>query len=175
LVAHARRTGALPLEIRPFTPTDGSDERQYCSPGFNLPVGQLARTVYGEYPGYHNSLDTKEFMGIEPLIASADAIERLIEMLEYAGTFQNLRPYGEPQLGKRGLYPNTNSPQAWTRSHDGLMDNRELLNAILTILNYSDGTRPMIEIADRLGAPLHRLIPIVDRLEQEGLLVPAFG
>ena len=170
LVDHLNAFDGAGIRKRPFTPVSGSDERQFCSPGFDLPVAQLARTVYGEYDGYHNSLDTKEFMGIERLVESADAIERLLLAFEQAGRFLNQNPHGEPQLGRRDLYPNVNRRETWSRSSDTMLDEREFLNAALTVLNYSDGRHSMIDIANRLEQPIHRLGPVIERLEEAGLL-----
>ncbi|MFD1685883.1 DUF4910 domain-containing protein [Halobellus litoreus] len=157
------------FKIRQFTPTGGSDERQYCSPGFNLPVGQIARTVYGQYDGYHNSNDDKEFMGIDSLIQSVDLIENLLQSFEYAGYYENQKPYGEPMLGKRDLYPNINSPQQWERANS-VVNEQEFLNRILTVLNYSDGEHAMVEIADDYGCPMDEMIPVVETLLDHNLL-----
>jgi aminopeptidase-like protein len=173
LVAHLAERGELAADLRPFTPCSGSDERQYCSPGFDLPVGQMARTVYGEYDGYHNSLDTKEFMGIERLVESAAAIESLLKAFEYAGSFRNLSPYGEPHLASRNLYPNVNSEATRVLSNDQLADRRTALNRILTVLSYSDGEHTLLEIARRLDCSPAALAPVVDLLERERLLAPA--
>lgn len=171
VIDNLRQTGTLDLAIREFTPTSGSDERQFCSPGFDLPVGQIARTVYGEYPGYHNSLDDKQFMGIAPLLRSADEIELLLRGLECGGYFRNLSPEGEPQLGRRGLYPSLNSDQTRrTASSDDVLDGRQLLDALLMLLSYSDGRHSAAWIASRLGQPVVRLSAAIDRLEEEGLL-----
>lgn len=169
-VQYLRAEESAAIQQRPFDPTSGSDERQYGSPGFNLPVGQMARTVYDTYPGYHNSLDTKEFMGIGPLVASVDAIESLLATLELAGIFRNLAPYGEPQLGKRGLYPHLNSPNTRRHSTDVNVDGRTELSRILTILNYADGETLMLDVARRCHCPLEELRPTIERLEAAGLL-----
>jgi aminopeptidase-like protein len=171
VVEYMNERGEIAVRIRAFTPTTGSDERQYCSAGFNLPMGQMARTVYGEYAGYHNSLDDKEFMGIAALIQSADQIERLLAGFEEAGTFTNLCPFGEPQLGRRDLYPTLNSHANREKSCDSLADQREMLNQMLTILSYSDGEHTMLSIARRLGCSLRDLAPRIARLEQQQLLL----
>lgn len=158
------------FEVRPFDATGGSDERQHCSPGFNLPVGQFGRTLYGQYAGYHTSLDTKAFMGIDQLVASAATLESLLRDLELAAEFENLAPFGEPQLGRRGLYPTMNAAQTRTASADGVADSRWFLNNLLTVLNASDGEQSMLAIAERAGVPLSALRPVVERLETEGLL-----
>ena len=170
LVSHIRRHGINAYDIRPFTPVGGSDERQYCSPGFNLPVGQMARTIYGEYDEYHTSGDNKEFMDTRALLKSVDDLEQLLTLHEYAGCFQNLAPYGEPQLGKRGLYPSMNSPTKWRLSNDEMSDGRTMLERMLYILNYSDGETPMLAIADMMNCSLTSLIPIIDKLEENSLL-----
>jgi aminopeptidase-like protein len=159
--------------VRPFSPTSGSDERQFCSPGFNLPMGQMGRTLYGDYAGYHTSGDDKAFMGIAPLVDAIDRIEALLRRHEYAGIFVNQAPYGEAQLGRRGLYPSVNSPTTWATSSDKVVDSRTLLNRILTILSDCDGEHRMIDIAARLECSLDELMPVVDRLEAEGLLKAA--
>ncbi len=147
----------------------GSDERQYNSPGFNLPVGQIARSVYGEYEGYHNSLDTKAFMSIDSLVNSANRIERLLEAFEGAGRFRNLKPFGEVQLGRRGLYPNKVGMGA-RRDGDASADERTFASRVVTVLNYGDGEHDMIDIAARCGCRLQELSPVIQRLEEAGLV-----
>lgn len=159
-----------PLRLRPFTPVSGSDERQYCSPGFNLPVGQFARCTYGDYDGYHNSLDSKEFMTVEALVQSVDEIEAFLKELDMVEPWTNLSPHGEPQLGRRGLYPNINSAATWAASSDEVFDGRKILEHILTVLNYGDGTHDLIAIADKAGCAVRDLLPVVTRLEDGGLL-----
>lgn len=156
--------------VRAFDPTGGSDERQYCSPGFNLPVGQFARTVYGQYDGYHNSLDTKEFMSVARVRESAALLETLLRDLDLAAEFVNLAPFGEPQLGRRGLYPTMNAAQTWKTSNDTLLDSRTFLNRLLTVLNWSDGEHAMLDIAAKAGIPLSGLQPVIEQLEDKGLL-----
>ena len=170
LVRALKEHEEIVVRIRPFTPQGGSDERQYCSPGFNLPIGQIARDVYGEYEGYHNSLDTKAFMNVQSVIQSVDDIEKMLRAFEYSGVFRNVVPYGEPQLGRRDLYPNINSHNTSSFSSDNMIDERQFLNSVLMILNYSDGTASMLDIAQRCGCAVTRLVPVIDRLESEGLL-----
>ena len=157
-------------KTRPFDPTSGSDERQYCSPGFNLPMGQVSRTVYGTYDGYHNSLDTKHYMNIETLLDSTSKIEELLLCAELSGHFQNLLPFGEPQLGKRGLYPTTNSPANRDASMDQKKDGRKFLDRLLYVLNYSDGEHDMLSIAKMCGCQINDLAPVIRTLEEQGLL-----
>jgi aminopeptidase-like protein len=164
------REGVIPLVIRAFDPTDGSDERQYCSPGFNLPMGQIARTVYGAYPEYHTSLDNKEFMDIETVVRSASYIETILKRVEISWIYRNLAPYGEPQLGERGLFPSLNSPETRGRSSDDLCDQGQFLKRSMMILNYSDGEHSMIDIAARCDCSTSDLEPVITRLEQAGLL-----
>lgn len=170
LVSYLNESNQATIREREFTPMAGSDERQYNSPGFKLPVGQIARDIYGEYDFYHTSLDNLEFMGIETLIDSVDQIENILKIHELAGTFINLAPYGEPQLGKRGLYPNINSPLTWGNSSDDITDQSDILKSIIYILNYADGEHSMISIAKKLNIPLSSLEGVIERLELENLL-----
>jgi aminopeptidase-like protein len=169
LATHLNRRGS-PLGLRPFTPVSGSDERQFCSPGFDLPIGQMARSVHGDYDGYHNSLDSKSFMTIEALIDSIDKIEVFLYEVDNAGLWHNLAPYGEPQLGRRGLYPAINSAQTWNISSDDVFDGRVILDQILYLLNYSDGRHDLIDIAERYDCSVSDLIIIVQRLMAAGLV-----
>ncbi|RXT04585.1 DUF4910 domain-containing protein [Ammoniphilus sp. CFH 90114] len=157
--------------IRPFTPLHGSDERQYCSPGFNLPIGQMSRMVYGEYPGYHNSLDDKETMTIEALYQSVNELETILEAFEWEGMYINQSPYGEVKLDKHGLYPDMNSPLSMRLSSNEKIDGREQLNRILMILNYADGEHSLLDIAEKYGCSLLDLLPIVKLLKNKGLLL----
>lgn len=150
---------------------EGSDERQYCSPGFNLPVGQVARTVYGEYDGYHNSMDTKEFMQIEKVVDSAETIERVLSLFEYAGYYLNKEPYGEPMMSKRDLYPTVNIQKNDSDSDVDTED--EFITKMMRILNCSDGTHSIVEIAERYEYTIEELIHAIDQLCSAELLEPA--
>lgn len=153
-----------------FTPIHGSDERQYCSPGFNLPMGQISRSLNVSGIPYHTSLDNKESMDMARIIQSIDELERFLVLAEIAGCAVNKCPFGEPQLGKRGLYPNLNSPGHTNQSDDTLIDGRHKLNSILTILSCSDGKQSMVSIADSLGVSMDSLAQVIYELEDNELI-----
>lgn len=156
------------FEIREFTPTSGSDERQYCSPGINLPVLQAAKTIYGEYTGYHNSLDTKDFMGIESVEQSADLLFEFVRLFEYADlTLASSIEGGEPNLGNRELYPTMNSPMTGELSTDNRKDGRYQLNLLLNVLSLLDGTKTIPEIARKLGVSTLDTAKVVDMLVEK--------
>lgn len=138
----------------------GSDERQYCAPGVDLPVATIMRSKYGEYPEYHTSLDTLSgVVTSDGLAGGFGALRAAISILE-----NNFVPLvttiGEPQLGKRGLYPDL--------SQKGSADHiRDMMNMI----SYCDGHRSLLEIADLIGADFQNLFDISKLLLEEGLLV----
>lgn len=137
--AAAHVVGRAGGEVRDYSPY-GYDERQYNSLGFDLPVGRLTRTPHGEYPEYHTSADDLDFVTDDELVDAHATIGRIIEVLELDATCRNLSPYGEPQLGKRGLYPSLGG-QAAT---DAMM-------ALLWTMSCSDGRTNLLDIADRAG------------------------
>ena len=145
------------LQKRVFTPDGGSDERQFCSPGFNLPIANICRDVYGEYKEYHNSLDNKEFMGIDALISSIDRLEHLLLNFELEYPFERYEPRGEPQLGKRNLYPNINSQQTWEASTDNIFDGKDLRKSLMWILSYADGSHSLQDIHSLSGCNIDSL------------------
>ena len=175
LADHFARHDPERWRVRPFDPTGGSDERQFCAPGFDLAVAQAARTIYAEYAEYHTSGDDKAFMDVAQIVESVDRLEAFLRAFDEAGLFVNQAPYGEPQLGRRGLYPSVNSPLTWGLSDDTTMDQREILNSVLTLLSYADGSRDLVAIADKRGVPVADLIPIARRLESAGLLAVRAG
>lgn len=166
LVTHEKRE----YSIRPFTPLNGSDERQFCSPGFNLPIGQFSRMVYGQYAGYHNSLDTKDVMTIEALVQSVDELEEILALQELDGKYINLKPYGEPMLSQYNLYPDLNAPTNRNQSNNATIDNRQLLNQILLTLNYSDGDHYLTDIARKLDYKLEHYRLSTSKLIEVGLI-----
>ncbi len=125
----------------------GSDERQYCSPGFDLPVGLLGRSIYGAYREYHTSLDNREFISFEALVESVDAYLAILGALDANATYRRTMPFGEPQLGRRGLYPTLGGP----RQRD------EQRAALLWLLNLADGRHDLLAIAERSGLALSAL------------------
>lgn len=122
-------------EARNYSPY-GYDERQFNAIGFDLPIGRLTRTPHGEYPEYHTSADNLDFVQPEELLGSYRAILEIVDVLENDRTYRNLSPYGEPQLGKRGLYPTVGGRSA----SDAVM-------AMLWTLAYSDGSTSLLDIA----------------------------
>jgi len=160
----------IPGRTVPFTPTHGSDERQYNSPGFNLPVGQINRTLTPGFAGYHTSLDTKESMGIDKLLQSVNEIERILAAFEHDGFYINTQPFGEVKLDRHGLYPDMNSRMTARHSNNQLEDGRDQLKRILTILNYADGEHRLHEIADKCNSSVTNLVPLVNLLMEKGLL-----
>ena len=157
-VEHVLKTKGVPFAIREFSPY-GYDERQYCSPGFNLPVGSFRRTPHGEYPEYHTSGDNLDFVSAPHLADSLATLLEAIDLLENDLRFVNLSPMGEPQLGRRGLVPSLGGK---TAKDDQL--------ALLWVLNLSDGTNGVLDIAERSGLPFDAIRRAVDALTACGLL-----
>lgn len=145
-------------EIRGYSPY-GYDERQFNALGFDLPVGRLSRTPHGEYPEYHTSADNLGFVTVAELEASYAALLRIVDVLENDRAWRNLSPYGEPQLGKRGLYPTMGGKSA----SDAVM-------AMLWTLAYSDGKTTLLDIADKCGLDFGVLRRAADDLAAAGLL-----
>jgi aminopeptidase-like protein len=157
-VEHVLRHSAEEYEIRDFSPY-GYDERQYCSPGFNLAVGSLTRTPNGEYPEYHTSADNLDFIKSECLADSFQLYLRVFDVLENDGTYINLSPKGEPQLGRRGLYPAV-----------GAQGTTAALMARLWVLNLSDGGHTLLDIAERAHIPFAAIREAAHALLDGGLL-----
>jgi aminopeptidase-like protein len=122
----------------------GYDERQFCSPAFNLPVGRISRKPHGEFPEYHTSADNLEFVNPARLAESLELILSVFDELEKTRTYLNLNPKGEPQLGKRGLF----------KKIGGQSDTKELQMALLWVLNMSDGSHSLEYIAEISGIEL---------------------
>jgi len=147
-----------PLEILDFSPY-GYDERQYCSPGFNLPVGCLMRSVWGTFPEYHTSADNMDFILPESLGGSFQACVAIVDALERNQKYINQNPFCEPQLGRRNLYKATGVES----------DGREI-NARLWVLNLSDGENSLLDIAERSGMSFSLICDAAELLNQSGLL-----
>ena len=138
----------------------GYDERQYCSPGFNLPVGCFMRTPHGEYSQYHTSGDNLTFVQPEFLQESFTCCLDALTLLEKNKTFLSQNPNCEPQLGKRGLY----------RAIGGQSEGAKKEMAILWVLNLSDGQHSVLEMAERSGMPFNVMSEAAETLAQHGLV-----
>ncbi|WP_198674489.1 DUF4910 domain-containing protein [Idiomarina tyrosinivorans] len=159
------------FEQRPFEPTSGSDERQFCSPTINLPVIQAARTPYGQYDEYHSSLDNKSFMRISAVLDSISKLCMFIRVFELNRA--NLLPMlagGEPMLGKRGLYPTINSAQTKRMSSDKIVDGREQLNILLNVISLIDGKRTVKEIVEFLEISYDDILSTLEPLLEQNLV-----
>jgi aminopeptidase-like protein len=153
------RDSGAPHRLLPWEPW-GGDERQFCSPGFDLPVGSLMRTPHGEFAGYHTSADGLERIRPESLAGAVGACLELVDVLETNRRPTNLSPHGEPQLGRRGLY----------RSAGGAVATPEDERALLWVLNQSDGHSTLLDIARRSGLRYPVVRRAAERLEASGLL-----
>jgi aminopeptidase-like protein len=157
-VEHVLRQYTDSSEFLEFTPY-GYDERQYCSPGFNLPVGCLMRGVWGTFSEYHTSADNLDFIHPQQLAESLRICIAVLDVLESNQRYRNLSPYGEPQLGRRNLYRSTGGEVS-----------REEMNARLWVLNLSDGENSLLDIAERSGISFRKISEAADVLQDCGLL-----
>ncbi len=145
--------------IRDFSP-DGYDERQYCSPGFDLPVGRLSRSCMADYPQYHSSADDLSAVSSHSLVGALSVLSQVVEVIEGNASYRNLKPMGEPHLGRRGLYPPT----------DGGGEGDRFAAALRWVLNLSDGRHSLLAIAERSGLPFRTVAEAARLLERHGLL-----
>ena len=146
-------------EVLEFSPY-GYDERQFCSPGFNLPVGRLSRTPHGRFPEYHTSADNLEFIQPAQLAKSLSACLEIFEVIEKDRICLNRKPNCEPQLSKYGLYDPIG----------GVAESPEFRMAILWVLNLSDGRHSLLDIAERSGLRFRQIALAADALSEHGLL-----
>jgi len=156
---HVLSKQAIPYEVIPFA-VGGSDERQYCSPGFNLPVGSLIRSMYQRYKEYHTSLDNKDFISFEAMAQTVHVYFDFVRALELNETYVNTIPYCEPQLGKRGLYPDSVNPT----------EARDKIHNRMHLLTYADGEHDLLSIAELKGISIFDLEEHVKPLMEAGVL-----
>lgn len=160
-VEAALRDGGEEHRILDFEPL-GGDERQFCSPGFDLPVGALSRTPADRFAGYHSSADDLELVRADALGRSLHRYLEVFDVVETNGTYVNRNPKGEPQLGRRGLY----------RRVAGASNTEA---ALLWVLNQSDGSASLLDIAARSGLPFAQIRVAAAALLEHDLLEPASG
>jgi len=158
-VEHVLRESGRAHTVLDFSPY-GYDERQYCSPGFNLGVGSLTRTPYAGYPEYHTSGDNPDFVTEESMADTLETLWEAVTVLERDRRYVNLSPYGEPQLGRRGLYD----------SLGGRSDTKQAQLAMLWVLNLSDGEHSLLDVAQRSGLPFATVADAADALRGAGLV-----
>jgi aminopeptidase-like protein len=158
-VVHVLERSGERFEIKEFSPY-GYDERQYCSPGFNLPVGVWSRTQHGCFPEYHTSGDNVDFVDAASLADTVAKIVEVLHVLEGDAVTLNRNPKCEPQLGRRGLY-------ATLGGHGG---KREMEYALLWVLNLSDGSHSLLDVAERSGLSFSLIRTAADTLIHHELL-----
>jgi len=156
---HVLECSAKQHLVRDFSPY-GYDERQYCSPGFNLAVGCLSRSSHGQFPQYHTSADDLDFVDSASLEDSFVNCFSILSVLERNLVFINRNPKCEPQLGKRGLY----------RQLGGYTDAEAREMAMLWVLNQSDGTKSLLDIAERSRLPFDEIWSVAQALMECGLI-----
>jgi aminopeptidase-like protein len=164
IVTHVLRDSDNDFEIIDFFPY-GYDERQYCSPGFDLPVGCLMRTPHGQFPEYHTSADNLDFVKPENLAISFSIYLAVLNILENNKKYVNQNPKCEPQLGKRGLYHKIGG-------HD---DSKAFQLAMLWVLNLSDGKNSLMDISERAKLGFDLIKEVADTLAEHGLLKEFVG
>lgn len=158
VVEHVLKHSDRPSHLVEFTP-HGYDERQYCSPGINLAVGCFMRTPNGKYPQYHTSADDLSLVHPASLAESLQQLLQIVAALEENESYVSLNPKCEPQLGRRGLYHQV-----------GGTKNMAAEDAMLWVLNFSDGEHSLLDIATRAGLPFAAISASARQLSQAGLL-----
>ena len=138
IVQHVLQESGDRYELYDFSPY-GYDERQFCSPGFNLPVGRFTRSPNSGYPQYHTSADNLDFIKSDYISDSFQKLLNVVAVIEKNSTFVNKNPYCEPQLGRRGIY----------HAMGGLQGIQELQHALLWVLNLSDASHSLLDISQK--------------------------
>jgi len=157
------------IETRKFSPASGSDERQFCSPGLNSPIGQIARDPDGTYKEYHTSADNKSYMNIDKILNSIDQIEEILKLNDYNCNIYSQSPYSEPQLGKRNLYDKLNNKII---QRNTIKKQSNSLRYYLTnILSLSDGQHTLVDIANKLEVSSFLILEYVKILIKEKLII----
>jgi len=136
----------------------GSDERQYCSPGVDLPIATICRTKYGVYPEYHTSLDDLTVISPSGLYGGYEKIKKAIELLE-KNNYYKVNVLCEPQLGKRGLYPTISTKASG-----------KIVRTMMNFIAYADGNNDLIDIANIIGVQAEELFDIVDKMKVAKLI-----
>ena len=147
--------GSRVVDFEPY----GYDERQFCSPGFDLPVGRLTRSPNGKYPEYHTSADDLSLIRVDKLAESLQALARIVSMIDANRRPLSLSPKGEPRLGKRGLYGTLGGTEPGAFEH-----------ALLWVLSLADGEHDLVAMAQRSGASVQTLDAAAVALEKAGLV-----
>ncbi len=159
---------------------NGSDERQYSSPGFRIPVGTITKDKYYEYDFYHTSLDNLDFISAGNLVETLKLYLAAIGNLESDLVYRSLTPHGEPMLGKRGLYPQTGGSIQQKAAGEEHAERRydlsigaalgSELDAMRWLMFYGDGAMTLLAIAEKTGIPVRALYEAAERLCAHGLL-----
>jgi aminopeptidase-like protein len=136
----------------------GSDERQYCAPGVDLPIATMMRSKYGEYPEYHTSLDDMNLVTPAGLQGGFTTLRQAIKIIEQ-NAYLKTSVLCEPHLGKRGMYPTLHTSASAAQ-----------VRAMMNLITYCDGTQTLLEIANRIDEPFWELLPIAEKLVKHGLL-----
>jgi aminopeptidase-like protein len=157
--AHVLRAAGVTHKIQPFHPY-GYDERQFCSPGFDLPVGCFMRSANGTFPEYHTSADNIDFITPAALEESLHILMQTIDLLERDVLYKRVDGRGEPQLGRRGLY----------RTISGQQDHATAQLALLWVLNQADGRQSLLDIAERAGMAFDNLAKAADTAREADLI-----
>lgn len=160
-MAHVLQHAGGTPNIIDFSPY-GYDERQYCSPGFDLGVGLFQRSQFATFPEYHTSADNLDFIAPEHLATSYLLIVAALDILENDAMFLTTVAHGEPQLGKRGLYPSVGGEKL-----------QQSVMALLWTVNLSDGSHSLLDIAERASLPFSEIYGAARKLRAGGLLEPA--
>jgi aminopeptidase-like protein len=153
--AHVLRHGRPGAVVEDFVPW-GGDERQFCSPGFDLPVGTLMRSAHGVFPEYHSSADNFDVVTADSLADSLEALLEIVGVLERNATYRGLVPYGEPQLGRRGLYGPISAGVP--------REDEAFYRAVLWVLNLADEQHSLLDVADRADLPFAEVARAADAL-----------
>jgi len=156
---HILRHSGLKFNETPFDPI-GSDERQYSSPGFNLPVGVLMRTPFSQFPEYHTSLDNKELMDFRKMTELIHLCVKFVKAFELNDTYENQIKFGEPFLGKRNLYEDLSTN----------LTHSDTIKMRMRLLNFLDGTRDLLSVCEQYGYSILETESEIKQLLKHGLI-----